>query len=76
MPFTYNTPFFSIFLALISAVAVPFLKRGDQALWMIRAVQAVVAALSAILLAHLWSGDSFTFMMGHFPAPWGNERPA
>ena len=43
---------------------------------MIRVVQAVVAALSAALLAHLWSGDSFTFMMGHFPAPWGNELRA
>lgn len=76
MPFTYNVPFFSIFLALLSAVSVPFLKNGEQALRMIRVVQAVVAALSAALLAHLWSGDSFTFMMGHFPAPWGNELRA
>ena len=60
-------------LALLSAVSVPFLKNGEQALRMIRVVQAVVAALSAALLAHLWSGDSFTFMMGHFPAPWGND---
>ena len=66
LPFTYNVPFFSIFLALLSAVSVPFLKNGEQALRMIRVVQAVVAALSAALLAHLWSGDSFTFMMGHF----------
>lgn len=76
LPFTYNVPFFSIFLALLSAVSVPFLKNGEQALRMIRVVQAVVAALSAALLAHLWSGDSFTFMMGHFPAPWGNELRA
>ena len=76
LPFTYNVPFFSIFLALLSAVSVPFLKKGEQALRMIRVVQAVVAALSAALLAHLWSGDSFTFMMGHFPAPWGNELRA
>ena len=53
MPFTYNVPFFSIFLALLSAVSVPFLKNGEQALRMIRVVQAVVAALSAALLAHL-----------------------
>ena len=53
LPFTYNAPFFSIFLALLSAVSVPFLKNGEQALRMIRVVQAVVAALSAALLAHL-----------------------
>lgn len=53
MPFTYNVPFFSIFLALLSAVSVPFLKNGEQALRIIRVVQAVVAALSAALLAQL-----------------------
>ena len=33
-----------------------------------------VAVMSAILLGDLLkSGESYTFMMGHYPAPWGNE---
>ena len=36
---------------------------------------AVVGVLSAILLVYLAQSDigSYTYMMGHFPAPWGNE---
>ena len=37
----------------------------------------VITAMSAVLLVHLTkTGESFTFMMGHFPAPWGNELRA
>ena len=35
---------------------------------------AVTTALSAgTLIFCLGTGESYTFMMGHFPAPWGNE---
>ena len=71
MSFTFNIPFFSLFLVLLSAIIVPFCSQKDRALHLIRAVQLAVAVLSAILLADLGrSGESFTFMMGHFPAPW------
>lgn len=34
----------------------------------------MVGALSLILLLYLMgTGESYTYMMGHFPAPWGNE---
>lgn len=34
----------------------------------------LILAMSALVLAFvLHSGESYTFMMGHFPAPWGNE---
>jgi multicomponent Na+:H+ antiporter subunit D len=33
-----------------------------------------ITIMSAILFLYmLETGESFTFMMGHFPAPWGNE---
>jgi multicomponent Na+:H+ antiporter subunit D len=33
-----------------------------------------ITIMSAILFVYMiGTGESFTFMMGHFPAPWGNE---
>ena len=33
-----------------------------------------VGCMSAVLLVYLMGkGTSYTYMMGHFPAPWGNE---
>ena len=34
---------------------------------------AVIAMSAAILVWTLRTGESYTYMMGHFPAPWGNE---
>lgn len=77
MSFTYNIPFISLFLAMLSAIASPLLKKKDWALNLTRWVQLIIAALSALLLVELSrTGESFTFMMGHFPAPWGNELKA
>ena len=37
-------------------------------------VLTVVTALSACFTYFIWGyGESYTYMMGHFPAPWGNE---
>ena len=34
----------------------------------------IVIGLTTFLMVHtLMAGESFTYMMGHFPAPWGNE---
>lgn len=77
MTFVYNIPFFSLFLVLFSAILLPLFQKGNWALNLIRGVQLTVAVLSGILLADLWqTGKSFTYMMGHFPAPWGNELKA
>ena len=77
MHITYNIPFFSLFLVLLSAIASPLIRRRDGALRLAQGVELTVALLSAWLLAELWqTGKSFTYMMGHFPAPWGNELKA
>ena len=74
----YNVPFFSIFLALLAAIVTPLLPRGSRAAERLTlVVAALIGVLSAYLLAALAeTGRSFTFMMGHFPAPWGNELRA
>ena len=71
----YNVPFLSIFLALLAAIVIPLLSRAPRAAGRVTmAVTALAGALSAYLLADtVGTGQSFTFMMGHFPAPWGNE---
>lgn len=73
MPLTYNIPMFSILLVLMSAMVIPFFPKKSWGLNLIRGVEVVVAALSAVLLVQLSeAGESFTYQMGHFPAPWGN----
>ena len=73
MSLSYNIPFLSILLAMVSAILVPLLRNGRWALNLVRGVQLAAAAASAYLLAELsLAGESFTFQMGHFPAPWGN----
>ena len=76
--FAYNIPFLSIFLVMLAAIVTPLLPRAPHAAERLTlAVAALVAAMSAYLLAVLaGTGGSFTFMMGHFPAPWGNELRA
>ena len=37
-------------------------------------LEALLIAMSAAVLRHCTaSGQSFTYVMGEFPAPWGNE---
>ena len=73
MSLSYNIPFLSILLVMSSAVLVPLLRNGERALAVVRVVQAATGVGSAYLLWVLSrAGESFTFQMGHFPAPWGN----
>lgn len=74
MPFVNNVPFFSIFIAMLAGIIMPLVKTGKAALRVTEFAAGLIGALSLWLLcATAQSGESFTFMMGHFPAPWGNE---
>lgn len=76
-PLAYNAPFLSIFLAMTAAILMPLLpNRGRIPERAACAVIAAIGVLSAVLLASVRSGLTFTFAMGHFPAPWGNELRA
>ena len=73
MGFVRNFPFFSIMLAMFSGPVCSVLP-GKAARVLNAVVITVIIGLSAVLLGNLIvTRESFVFMMGHFPAPWGNE---
>lgn len=73
MDFVQNFPFFSIMLSMFSGILSSILPAG-AAKWLNRMVITIIGGLSFVLLCYLAvTGESYTYMMGHFPAPWGNE---
>lgn len=73
MAFVQNVPFFAIMLSMFSGIVSSVLP-GKAAKRLNTAVILIIGAASAWLLVWLMrTGGSYTFMMGHFPAPWGNE---
>ena len=73
MHFVQNFPFFCILLTLICAVVTSVLK-GRPARWLTMSLIMAVTAMTVCVLGYtLATGDSYVYMMGHFPAPWGNE---
>ncbi|MCM1100622.1 MAG: sodium:proton antiporter [Clostridium sp.] len=73
MDFIRNFPFFCIMLSMFAGIVSSILS-GRAAKWLNRLVITVIGILSFVLLLYLLgTGESYTYMMGHFPAPWGNE---
>lgn len=73
MAFVQNFPFFCILLTLITAVITSVIGRR-KAIWVTTALLTVVTAMTVCVLVYvLRTGESYAYMMGHFPAPWGNE---
>lgn len=73
MAFVQNVPFFSIMISMFSGIVSSVLP-GKAAKWLNTAAITVIGVMSAWLLGYMIDvGGSYTFMMGHFPAPWGNE---
>ena len=69
-----NIPFFSIMLCLLSAPVCMVLSSAAARRWLQGVLSVCFAGAAALLfLLRDSGGSSFTFMMGHFPAPWGNE---
>lgn len=73
MSLVQNFPFFSIMIAMFSGL-ISFALTGKQArnVSIGAAGLAIVLSASALLFC-LRTGESYTYMMGHVPAPWGNE---
>ena len=68
MSFVQNFPFFSIIIAMFSGIVSSVLD-GKKARNLSLGMIAVTTALSAgTLIFCLGTGESYTFMMGHFPA--------
>jgi len=73
MTLTHNLPFFSILLCMVAGIFTSMLKK-TAAKWVTMAVSLTVLVLSALTLRMTLSlDDAYPFMMGHVPAPWGNE---
>ncbi len=73
MQFVQNVPFFSIMLCMICGIVSAMLP-SKIAKWVTVALGAAVAALNLWLTFFLAEyGQSYVYLMGHFPAPWGNE---
>lgn len=73
MDFVQNFPFFSILLSLGSGVLTSIMNKRMARFWN-TLVLIAVGVMSAVLFVHMLQvRQPFTFMMGHFPAPWGNE---
>ena len=73
MPFVYDLPFFSILLPILCGIfCLSLSSKASRRL--VLAVFVIECIFSAALLIHvIGTGESFTYMMGHFPAPFGNE---
>lgn len=70
----HNIPFFSIFLAMFCGIITPLCNTGRMARRIHGTMVMIVGIMSIILLVNVVKNqETFTFMMGHFPAPWGNE---
>ena len=73
MTLVQNFPFFSIIIAMFSGILSCALS-GKKARNLSLAVIAATTVMSAAVLRFcMGAGESYTYMMGHFPAPWGNE---
>jgi multicomponent Na+:H+ antiporter subunit D len=74
MELIQNIPFFCIMITLFSC-SISSVLPGKYARWLNAVVLSAVIAMSGWLLAWLLQSNigSYTYMMGHFPAPWGNE---
>ncbi len=73
-PIYYNIPFVCIFLCMVGGITMPLQKNGKTAYRTTIGVCLTVSALCAVLCGILYfKQESFVYMMGHFPAPWGNE---
>lgn len=74
MELVQNVPFFCIMLSMFSGIISSVLP-GKAARRLNALVVTAVTVMTAWLLQFLLRGkiDSYTYTMGHFPAPWGNE---
>ena len=76
-PFVENFPFFSIFLVMVTGILLSVVRSGRLAMRISVAVALIAAVLSAQVLAYTVGGDlSFTYVMGKYAAPLGNEIKA
>ena len=73
MDFIRNFPFFSIIICMFSGILSSVLSGKKARNLCIGAVSVVMILSACVLWYTVKTNTAFTYMMGHFPAPWGNE---
>jgi multicomponent Na+:H+ antiporter subunit D len=73
MTLVQNFPFFSIIIAMFSGIVSSVLSPKKARNLTVAAITVTLVMSACVLADRLAEGESYTFMMGHFPAPWGNE---
>ena len=73
MDFITNFPLFTILLSLFSGVLCYMLKGKAARNYTIIYESVLIVLVSCVLWYTLHTGTAFTYVMGEFPAPWGNE---
>ncbi|MCR5337061.1 MAG: sodium:proton antiporter [Lachnospiraceae bacterium] len=73
MEFVRNFPLFTIVLSLFSGVLCYMLKPKAAKIYTLIYEGVLIVLVSSVLLYVVKTGTSFTYVMGEFPAPWGNE---
>ena len=72
-----NIPYITIFMAMFAAILLSVVNRGKISYAVTIIVSVCIAVLSAIFLYNIILADtSFSYTMGKFPAPFGNEIKA
>ena len=75
--FYENFPFFCVFLALLSGILTTLIRNGKKARAVTLAMLLCAAVLNgAVFLETSLRNVNFSYAMGAFPAPWGNELRA
>ena len=69
MDFLRNMPFFCIILSMVSAVIISIMSDRVARVFSL----CVIGAVSVMSALTFFYDQSYTYYMGHFPAPWGNE---
>ena len=73
MTLVQNFPFFSIIIAMFSGILSLALNGRRARNVSLGAISLVTVMSFAVCLYCMDAGASYTYRMGHFPAPWGNE---
>ena len=68
-----SIPFACIILPLGCAAVTSIMKPRVARIWA-TSIISIVTLLSAVITVIFMNGaEHYTYMMGHYPAPWGNE---
>ena len=73
MDFITNFPLFTIVLSLFSGVLCMMLSGKTARKYTIVYECVLIVLVGCVLFYTLRTGSAFTYVMGEFPAPWGNE---